>query len=150
MCDLRSVNSMPRDVRRNRREADLFFQQANLFTHCGLRDVEPRRRFGKASLLGYRKRISNFAKFHAPLQAINQVFSDFAYCQIAKGESRDGMLALRRSDDEVGPDLRLAGSKQPGNIESQLYTPWPKILISNHSWRHFWRPTGESVHIHPW
>ena len=82
-------------------EADLLFQKANLFT-CGLRDVEPRRRFGKASLFGYRKRISNFTRNStAPLQVIFR-FRISANCE---GRiSRDGMLALRRSDDEARPD----------------------------------------------
>ena len=56
----------------------------------------------------------------------SKLFSDFAYCQIAKGESRDGMLALRRSDDEAGPDLRLARLKQPGMLKASCIRHGPK------------------------
>ena len=42
----------------------------HLLADRGLRNIEPRRRFGEASLLGDRERITNLAKLHARLPAV--------------------------------------------------------------------------------
>ena len=46
-------------------KADFFLKRPDLLGDGGLRNVEPRRRLGEAALLGHRKRVANFAKFHS-------------------------------------------------------------------------------------
>ena len=84
-------------------EADLLFQKANLFTA----DCEM---LSRAAALVKLRSLATESAYRISRNSTHRskLFSDFAYCQIAKGESRDGMLALRRSDDEAGRDLRLA------------------------------------------
>jgi hypothetical protein len=102
-------------------EADLLFQKANLFTA----DCEM---LSRAAALVKLRSLATESAYRISRNSTHRskLFSDFAYCQIAKGESRDGMLALRRSDDEAGPDLRLARLKQPGMLKASCIRHGPK------------------------
>ena len=114
---------MPRDVRRNRGKP---ISSAKRRTYSLTADCEMLSR--AAALVKLRSSATESAyRISRNSTRRSKLFSDFAYCQIAKGGSRDGILALRRSDDEAGPDLRLARLKQPGMLKASCIRHGPNL-----------------------